>query len=84
MEPVSENRTLSDWIVEMLSKRDLRQPDGRNLYQYRITDVEFDDLEMFLRNYVQVGQTYIGFSKLAKHPWFPVLFVLYGAEWWRR
>lgn len=84
MIPANETRTLSDWIVEMLSKRDLRQPDGRNLYQYRVTDTEFNDLEFFLRNYVEVGQSYIGFSQLAKRPWFPVLFVLYGAEWWRR
>lgn len=84
MVPTNENRTLSEWINEMLLKRDLLEPDGRQLYQYRITDAEFSDLEQFLQRYISIGQTHLGFARLAKRPLFPVLFVLYGAEWWRR
>ena len=68
----------------MLKKRDLDKPDGRQLYQYRITAAEFGELEFFLKQYISVGQSYLGLSGLAKRSRFPILFVLYGAEWWRR
>ena len=68
----------------MLAKRELDKPDGRHLYQYRLTATEFGELEIFLKQYVSVGQSYLGLSGLAKRSRFPSLFVLYGAEWWRR
>lgn len=84
MTQTNENLTLSEWIDRMLSRHELSKPDGRQLYKYRITNAEFDDLESFLRQYVTVGQSYLGLSGLAKRSMFPGLFVLYGAEWWRR
>lgn len=78
------NLTLSEWIDRMLAKRGLEKADGRNIYQYRISDEEFRDLEEFLRAYIALGQSHLGFAWLAKRPAFPRLFVLYGAEWWRR
>lgn len=68
----------------MLSRRELNSPDGRQLYKYRITNEEFAELERILRQYVTLGQSYLRLSGLAKRPMFSGLFVLYGAEWWRR
>jgi hypothetical protein len=68
----------------MLSNRRLNTPDGRQLYQYRITDTEFSELEFSLRQYISTGQTRLNLSVLAKRIMFSFLFVLYGAEWWRR
>lgn len=84
MGQTNENITLSEWTNELLSRRELQEPDGRHLYQYRITDAEFNELETILKRYISVGQYHLGFSNLAKRTNFPILFVLYGAEWWRR
>ena len=84
MTQLNENLTLSEWTDGMLSKRQLSEPDGRHLYQYRISGDEFYLLDTILRGYVEVGQFHLGFSGLVKRPNFPPLFVLYGAEWWCR
>ena len=34
MAQINENITLAEWTDEVLSKRQLREPDGRHLYQY--------------------------------------------------
>ncbi|MGI8494438.1 MAG: STY4851/ECs_5259 family protein [Pyrinomonadaceae bacterium] len=84
MTQTNENMTLAEWTMKMLSKHQLVKPDGRHLYQYRITDAEFNLLETILRGYIDIGQSYLGFAELVKRPNFPPTFVLYGAEWWRR
>lgn len=84
MTQMNANPTLSEWINAMLSRRELSGPDGRQLYKYRITNDEFAELENILRQYVTLGQSYLGLSGLAKRPIFSGLFVIYGAEWWRR
>jgi hypothetical protein len=79
-----ENRTFSDWTNDLLSRHDLDAPDGRQIYQYRITNDEFAELEDLLRYYVAVGQQHRGFAQIAKRRVFSQMFVLYCAEWWRR
>lgn len=67
------------WRRHLLSHRQLVQPDGRKLYQYRLTESEFDALEKLLRNLPQLE-----LSQISRIKGFSDLFVLYAAEWWRR
>lgn len=84
MIPSEENRTLSDWTTDLLTRHELNAPDGRQIYQYRITNDEFTELEHLLRQYVAFGQEHLGFAGIARRQMFPQMFVLYCAEWWRR
>lgn len=86
MTPTNENRTLSEWTNEVLEKWELTKPDGRPLYQYRVSAAEFSELESLLRHYISIGQAQLNLHlcDLAKRPAFARSFVLYGAEWWRR
>lgn len=84
MSQTNEQNTLSTWISNLLSKRNLSAPDGRDLYEYRITDEEFDGLERLLQDHIVLVQSYIGFANLSTKHYFPRLFVIYCAEWWRR
>ena len=86
------NRFL-DLKKQILDARGLHAPDDRPLYAYRITAEEFFTLEALLKDSLAhfskrlhtlhpdlsvielAAQNFIGF---------PALFVLYGAEWWRR
>ena len=69
---------LQTWKRNMLAHRGLDAPDGRALYSYRLELAEFKDLEDILCR-VRGGP-----SDLVEPIGFPCLFVLYGAEWWRR
>lgn len=72
-----------EWKSDLLSRHQLTRPDGRNLYQYRLTESEFDDLEKLLRNWLgHLSQ--LDLSQISRLKGFPGLFVLYAAEWWRR
>jgi hypothetical protein len=68
-----------EWRRHLLSHRQLAQPDGRKLYQYRLAESEFDALEKLLRNLPQLE-----LSQISRIKGFSGLFVLYAAEWWRR
>ena len=77
MPPASEiERLLLQFQRALLQRHDLPSPDGRALYEYRLTAEEFHKLEEVLRSFQpdQVLQL-TGFS---------ALFVLYASEWWRR
>lgn len=74
-------RKFLGWQIELLLSRGLSQPDGRPLYQYRINDEEFEGLEKLLKEALSYG---FGIKWTASITGFPLLFVLYGAEWWRR
>ncbi|WP_129125929.1 STY4851/ECs_5259 family protein [Geomonas oryzae] len=73
-------------ITNLLNSRGLNAPDGRPLYDYRLTDEEFSTLETFLKEYLRkfgrFSNTPLDIIKDASG--FPALFVLYAAEWWRR
>lgn len=69
-----------NWIKEFLSHRNLSLPDGRPLYQYRVTDEEFDSLEKVMQLSSSFGLSVIS----QKLPRWNAVFVLYASEWWRR
>jgi len=55
------------------------------LYTYRTTTPEFEDLEETLKNRLKTYLQLATLGDVAKQiPFFPALFVLYAAEWWRR
>jgi len=73
-------------LITILDSRDLDTPDGRALYEYRLTDFEFVGLETLLRNHIEKFARFssVSLDLLKSAPGFPALFVLYAAEWWRR
>lgn len=68
---------------ELLRKRGLEYPDGRNLYQYRLNTKEFEDVESLLRHWLGIMKD-VELGLIIRITGFPALFVLYAAEWWRR
>ncbi|MGE0810725.1 MAG: STY4851/ECs_5259 family protein [Immundisolibacter sp.] len=73
----------ADWERKLLLRHQLAGPDGRSLYQYRLTPAEFSDLERLLRECLS-GPPPFNLSQGIRSPGFSSLFVLYAAEWWRR
>jgi hypothetical protein len=68
-----------EWISNLLEQRSIPKPDGRTLYQYRITDEEFESLKAVLHD-----ASIAGIGRAIRANFFDMVFVLYGAEWWRR
>ena len=71
---------VKDWITQFLQARDIPRPDQKPLYQYRVTDEEFESLKQTLKLSAMLGVQHI--FKGIKH--WDAAFVLYAAEWWRR
>ena len=69
---------------KLLDARDLRAPDGRALYAYRLRDAEFAELEGLLREWLGMLLDRHRLADLTRLSGFSSLFVLYGSEWWRR
>lgn len=69
---MARNLSPSGWIQQLLHRHDLRTPDGRSLYAYRIDVDEFELLELILL----VDAT----GSLERC----ALFCIYIAEWWRK
>lgn len=79
------DKACQDWLKGFLSKRNnLGSPDGRDIFRYRITRQEFNDLQQLLRDWLGSYSEYENLGHLFRYPLFCKLFVLYGAEWWRR
>lgn len=74
----------ADWKRTLLASRDLERPDRRALYQYRVTEAEFIELESLLREWLGKLLTRFDLGKITQLTGFSALFVLYAAEWWRR
>ena len=74
----------ADWKRKLLSCRNLERPDCRALYQYRVTEAEFAELESLLREWLGRLLTRYDLGKVTQLTGFSALFVLYAAEWWRR
>lgn len=70
------------WKEALFDRHGVAAPDGRELYKYRITDKEFEDLEETLRP--GVTQFRLNFGLVVRLGGFSPLFVMYCAEWWRR
>ncbi len=68
-----------EWLSNLLTRHDIPKPDGRPLYQYRITDDEFESLRGVLRE-----SCINGIGNAVRNNFFDLAFVIYGAEWWRR
>lgn len=72
------------WIDEFLQKRNLAYEDialeKRPIYQFRITDEEFESLNKTLKLSSLLGLQHI--FKDVMH--WDAIFVVYAAEWWRR
>lgn len=76
---------ISTFRAKVLDSRDLKQPTGLPLYTYRITTAEFAELEIGLVEFLSEKLQYYRLGDILKAcAWFPSLFVLYAAEWWRR
>lgn len=66
---------LDQWISDFLSKRTLQEPDGRPLFAYKTSFEEFKDLSQLLQTLPEGQQV---------HPRYPLVWLLFAAEWWKR
>ena len=69
-----------EWRDKLLHRAGIEKPDGRPLYQYRVTDEEFEMLKSALSDITDQA----GINNALKNSLFSLAFVIYGAEWWRR
>lgn len=74
----------ADWKRKLLANHDLERPDRRALYQYRVTEAEFIELENLLREWLGKLLNKFDLGQITRLTGFSALFVLYAAEWWRR
>jgi hypothetical protein len=72
---------VKDWLWFFLKSdgREMIGPDGRPLFAYQMSKAEFDDLGRFLSSCMESRAGRVGFAHQTSR-----VFVLYGAEWWRR
>jgi hypothetical protein len=68
-----------EWVNKLLKRHGLKKPDGRPLYQYRVTELEFQELEELLKLSAMMG--FVNISRMLM--WDSVM-VFYASEWWRR
>lgn len=68
-----------EWLSSLLNRHGIPKPDGRSLYQYRVTDEEFESLRGVL-----IDASIAGIDRAVRTSFFDLAFVIYGAEWWRR
>ncbi len=68
-----------EWVTLLLERHNLTKPDGRPLYQYRITDSEYSELRKLLK-----FSAMMGVNNIRKMLFWDAAFVIYGSEWWRR
>lgn len=69
----------ADWIKTLLTKNELRHPDGRPLYAYRISDDDFSYLIELLKR-----KSVTPFSSTMKQDGFKNCWFIYASEWWKR
>lgn len=77
--------SITQWKAQFMARRELEYPTGRPLYTYRVTTEEFSELESILQERMKVYLKLASLAEVARSlEFFPALFVLYSAEWWRR
>ena len=81
---MSSSSQFSEWRKQLLFRVGCSIPDGRALYEYRLTDDEFSDLEKLLRNCLSSLPHSDSLAHASEIPGFARLFVFYASEWWRR
>jgi hypothetical protein len=69
----------SEWLNNLLKRHNLSSPDSRPLYEYRVTNEEFELLKKIMELYAQAG-----LKNAQSAPLWDAAFVIYAAEWWRR
>jgi len=69
----------SEWVIKVLDRYNLHKPDGRPLYQFRISDEEFTELTDLLKL-----SSHFGVENITRMFLWDAAFVFYAAEWWRR
>lgn len=68
-----------EWFNALLARHNLDKPDGRPLYQYRVTDEEYAALYESLKL-----SSMFGIKNITKMLHWDAAFVVYAADWWRR
>ena len=79
---------LNDWYKSFLEDRDLLKPTGEDLYSYKMTKDEFENLEKYLIAWLSdpaiLFRRDIILNELVEDHLFNQLFVQYASEWWKR
>ena len=73
--------TPEKWLQRFLGARELKAPDARSLYKYRMSENEYNDLKATLKFISTLNSDVNRLSRITK---WNMIFVIYGAEWWRR
>lgn len=68
-----------DWFDSLLARHNLPKPDGRPLYQYRVTDEEYKTLYDSLKL-----SSMFSIQHITKMHYWDAAFAIYAADWWRR
>jgi hypothetical protein len=68
-----------EWINSLVKRHGLERPDGRPLYQYRVTDDEYIELTKTLKL-----SAMLGVNNVVNLLSWDAAFVIYASEWWRR
>ncbi|MEI6268564.1 MAG: STY4851/ECs_5259 family protein [Methylococcaceae bacterium] len=76
-----QNITPEKWLNAFLKERGLSTPNSQILFKYQMTDAEYLILKKTLEFISVLSEDVTRLTKLTK--WNEV-FVIYGAEWWRR
>lgn len=68
-----------EWVNLLVKRHGLERPDGRPLYQYRVTDDEYNELTKVLKL-----SALLGVNNIVNLLSWDAAFVIYASEWWRR
>ena len=68
-----------EWIQALLKSHNLVNADGRPLYAYRLSDIDFSQLFELLRN-----KNNSSTEPMGEHDHFVTCWMLYASEWWKR
>jgi len=71
-------------LGELFQRWNLQEPDGRPLYEYRLTMEEFQELEEILKTWQNGCVDHFQLEQGLGLTSFSALFVLYASQWWQR
>lgn len=74
---IVDSVSIQQWLRILLNRNELSVPDGQPLYQYHVTEAEFDQLRNILKRYGEPKHACIDSNWSAA-------FCIYCAEWYRR
>jgi hypothetical protein len=70
----------TEWRRKLLNRHGIQHPDGRPLYSYRVSDEEFEELKLLLREMAILGIDNCN----RKFLMWDAAITIYAAEWWKR